>query len=302
MEYHYKTKGTCSRTIDVELDGDRIKAVKFHGGCNGNLKGITTLVQGPPREIIEKCRGDSVRDAGEPRAPTSLPAPWKKPWRLRSRRNKRRNDDVCPQRSPIICWPARCWMTLRFGQRQKLLGKRFFMGRPRPRLLLHPPFFSLAKGEKLKGNRRTASSDPSFVDFFDFAQEYENSAQGNDTSLSYVLGFLCHYAFDSVAHPLSNYGAEMLHELIKPSTVEACHNEVEANLDVILLPVRAGGIADRFWLEAGCAEGRPGKTGDGGFYQQLAARLYGVQISREFIAQAADDCRTAFGWTQTEPL
>ena len=58
MEYHYKTKGTCSRTIDVELDGDRIKAVKFHGGCNGNLKGITTLIQGAfAREIIEKCRG-----------------------------------------------------------------------------------------------------------------------------------------------------------------------------------------------------------------------------------------------------
>jgi len=58
MEYHYKTKGTCSRTIDVELDGDRIKAVKFYGGCNGNLKGITTLVQGASaREIIKKCKG-----------------------------------------------------------------------------------------------------------------------------------------------------------------------------------------------------------------------------------------------------
>ena len=41
MEYHYKTKGTCSRRIDVELEDGRIKTVKFHGGCNGNLQGIT---------------------------------------------------------------------------------------------------------------------------------------------------------------------------------------------------------------------------------------------------------------------
>ena len=39
MMYSYKTKGTCSRQIDVELDGDVIKDVKFYGGCNGNLRG-----------------------------------------------------------------------------------------------------------------------------------------------------------------------------------------------------------------------------------------------------------------------
>ena len=33
MMYSYKTKGTCSRQIDVELDGDVIKDVKFYGGC-----------------------------------------------------------------------------------------------------------------------------------------------------------------------------------------------------------------------------------------------------------------------------
>ena len=42
----YKTKGVCSRSIDIELDGDRIKSVKFNGGCNGNTKGIASLVQG----------------------------------------------------------------------------------------------------------------------------------------------------------------------------------------------------------------------------------------------------------------
>ena len=36
----YKTSGTCSTMIDLEVDGDIIKSVAFTGGCNGNLKGI----------------------------------------------------------------------------------------------------------------------------------------------------------------------------------------------------------------------------------------------------------------------
>lgn len=36
MIYQYKTRGTCSRSILVELDGDVIKHVEFNGGCAGN--------------------------------------------------------------------------------------------------------------------------------------------------------------------------------------------------------------------------------------------------------------------------
>lgn len=42
----YKPQGVCSQLIDIELDGDTIKSVAFYGGCNGNLKGIASLVQG----------------------------------------------------------------------------------------------------------------------------------------------------------------------------------------------------------------------------------------------------------------
>ena len=35
----YKTKGTCSQAINVELDGDVIKHVEFVGGCSGNTQG-----------------------------------------------------------------------------------------------------------------------------------------------------------------------------------------------------------------------------------------------------------------------
>jgi uncharacterized protein (TIGR03905 family) len=46
LEYHYKTKGTCSSEIIIELDGDIIKSVRIIGGCNGNSKGISAIVEG----------------------------------------------------------------------------------------------------------------------------------------------------------------------------------------------------------------------------------------------------------------
>ena len=54
----YKTKGVCSRSIDIELDGDTIKSVKFNGGCNGNTKGIASLVQGMKiDDVIARLKG-----------------------------------------------------------------------------------------------------------------------------------------------------------------------------------------------------------------------------------------------------
>jgi len=45
-QFVYKTQGTCSRSITVDLDGKTIKHVSFEGGCNGNLNGISRLVEG----------------------------------------------------------------------------------------------------------------------------------------------------------------------------------------------------------------------------------------------------------------
>ena len=54
----YRTKGTCSSSIDIEMDGNVIKSVIFTGGCNGNLQGISRLVEGMKAEdAIERMRG-----------------------------------------------------------------------------------------------------------------------------------------------------------------------------------------------------------------------------------------------------
>lgn len=54
MSYKYKTRGTCSSMIEVELDGNIVKNVKFTGGCDGNLKAIPKLVQGLTVEQVEE--------------------------------------------------------------------------------------------------------------------------------------------------------------------------------------------------------------------------------------------------------
>ena len=58
MKMEYRTEGTCSRRIFLELDGDTIRSVSFEGGCNGNLKGISSLVEGMNRdEAIARLKG-----------------------------------------------------------------------------------------------------------------------------------------------------------------------------------------------------------------------------------------------------
>ncbi len=58
MQFEYKTKGTCSAKILFEVDQNRVKNVTFIGGCNGNLQGISRLIEGMDiDEVIEKVKG-----------------------------------------------------------------------------------------------------------------------------------------------------------------------------------------------------------------------------------------------------
>ena len=58
MQYNYNTKGTCSREITFEIEDGKVKNVQFFGGCNGNLKGIGSLVEGMGvDEVIARVEG-----------------------------------------------------------------------------------------------------------------------------------------------------------------------------------------------------------------------------------------------------
>lgn len=65
----YKPHGVCSQLIKLELDNDIIKHVEFIGGCNGNLKGIASLVTGmKAQDAIERIEGITCGNK-----PTSFP-------------------------------------------------------------------------------------------------------------------------------------------------------------------------------------------------------------------------------------
>ena len=60
MQYEYKTRGTCSQRILFDITDGKVENVQFIGGCNGNLQGISKLVEGMPiEEVISKLEGIS---------------------------------------------------------------------------------------------------------------------------------------------------------------------------------------------------------------------------------------------------
>lgn len=56
-KYEYKTRGVCSRQIDIEMDGNTIKKVSFTGGCNGNTQGVSKLVEGMDADKVISLLG-----------------------------------------------------------------------------------------------------------------------------------------------------------------------------------------------------------------------------------------------------
>ena len=58
MKTVYKTKGTCSRQILVDVENGIVNSVEFVGGCSGNTQGIASLVKGMKVEdVIARCEG-----------------------------------------------------------------------------------------------------------------------------------------------------------------------------------------------------------------------------------------------------
>lgn len=53
MKYSVRPQGVCASKIDFELDGNVVRNVSFLGGCNGNLKAISALVEGKTVEELD---------------------------------------------------------------------------------------------------------------------------------------------------------------------------------------------------------------------------------------------------------
>ena len=61
----YRTQGTCSRQVNVEVDGDVITSCAFVGGCSGNTQGVAALIRGMEvHEAIARLEGIDCRGRG----------------------------------------------------------------------------------------------------------------------------------------------------------------------------------------------------------------------------------------------
>lgn len=54
MKYEYQTENTCSKSISFDIEGNVVRNIKFYGGCDGNLKAISKLLEGSTVEEIEE--------------------------------------------------------------------------------------------------------------------------------------------------------------------------------------------------------------------------------------------------------
>ena len=63
--YTYTPKGVCSRRMTVALEDGVIRDVRIEGGCNGNLQGISRLVEGMKAEdVISRLEGVNCNGRG----------------------------------------------------------------------------------------------------------------------------------------------------------------------------------------------------------------------------------------------
>ena len=69
MKKVYFTSGTCCQAFEIETEDGVVKEVRFHGGCNGSLQGICSLIRGMKvGDVVERLKG--IRCGAKP---TSCP-------------------------------------------------------------------------------------------------------------------------------------------------------------------------------------------------------------------------------------
>ena len=65
MEVTYVPKGVCSQMMHIEAEDGIVKSVEVVGGCNGNLQGISRLVEGMRVEdAISRMEGINCNGKG----------------------------------------------------------------------------------------------------------------------------------------------------------------------------------------------------------------------------------------------
>ena len=111
----------------------------------------------------------------------------------------------------------------------------------------------------------------------------------DDIAMSYALGFVTHYAFDSLAHPFILYSAEVMALQHPHKHSSVCHNEIEATLDSLLLRVERKMPISEFRLQDAAPLDPPINSIIAGAMQGALLFLYGKGAYKSEIYTAQKD-------------
>lgn len=112
--------------------------------------------------------------------------------------------------------------------------------------------------------------------------------------LSYALGFLCHYALDSTAHPYVNCRAQSLAQERPHENPGSMHGEIEAALDAIVLRWRTGKLPSQVKLSDMFPKNEGVQRKIACLYKELLFAVYGAQVSEAQLYEATKDARFVF--------
>lgn len=132
-------------------------------------------------------------------------------------------------------------------------------------------------------------------ELFEIMRDCDRAMQDQEVQ-SYIWGFLCHYAFDSVVHPFVHYSAHMLCEMLEPSTEQTCHHTVESMLDIIFLRYERAALPTEIGLKQTVPDSTRTMEAMCRLYPVLFRNCFHQEIESSQIRQCWKDCRTAYGW------
>lgn len=168
----------------------------------------------------------------------------------------------------------------------------YFWGAQGPDFLFCHRYFPWMKGKSLKkyGNRLHETKPSATLNAMrDFLKRHSDPSYR-----SYVLGFLCHYALDSTAHPYINALAEELAQARQNETASTMHGEIEAALDAIVLRHETGKLPSEVPLGKMFPKNEGVQRRIAKLYHEVLFQVYSAEISEEELLRATKDAHFVF--------
>lgn len=169
----------------------------------------------------------------------------------------------------------------------------FYWGAQGPDFLFCHRYLPWMKGRDLRdyGDKLHSETKPSqtFQSLRNFLERHKDPAYR-----SYVLGFVCHYALDSTAHPYVNALATELAAQRPWETVNTMHGEVEASLDAIILRRETGMLPSQVNVKQMFPKNESAQRRIAKLYQAVLLSACGEDVPEGELLRATNDAHFVF--------